>query len=150
MNPFSGILSTRRSLGPLFLRLGLALVFFPHGAQNVLGWFGGKGLSGSTGFLHQALHIPMALAQAAVWTELLAPIALLLGFCTRLSAFALGITMAVAAWLVHLPHGLFMNWYGTQAGEGYEFHLLAIAGCLCLLFTGGGSLSLDHRISGEL
>ncbi|QSR84378.1 DoxX family protein [Methylacidimicrobium sp. B4] len=150
MNPFSGILSTRRSLGPLLLRLGLAIVFFPHGAQNVLGWFGGKGLSGSTAFLHQALHVPMVYAQAAVWTQLLAPLALALGCFTRLAAFALGGTMAVAALLVHLPYGFFMNWFGTQAGEGFEFHILAISGCLCLLFTGGGSLSLDHRVSGEL
>lgn len=150
MNPFSGILSTRRSIGPFFLRLGLAVVFFPHGAQNVLGWFGGKGLAGATGFLHGSLHIPVVLAQAALWTELIAPLALLVGLFTRPAAFALGMTMAVAAVLVHLRYGLFMNWYGTQAGEGVEFHILAVAGCLCLLFTGGGSFSLDHRISGEI
>ncbi|WP_018289744.1 DoxX family protein [Verrucomicrobium sp. 3C] len=150
MNPFSGILSTQRSIGPLLLRLGLAVVFFPHGAQNVLGWFGGGGLAATTGFLHSSLHIPILLAHAAIWTELLAPLALCAGFCTRLAAFALGTTMAVAALMVHLPHGFFMNWFGTQAGEGFEFHLLAISGCLCLLFTGGGSLSIDHRVSGEL
>ncbi|VVM06416.1 thiosulfate dehydrogenase [quinone] large subunit [Methylacidimicrobium cyclopophantes] len=150
MNPFAGLLATRRSLGPFVLRLGLAIVFFPHGAQNIFGWFGGRGLAASTAFLHQSLHIPMLLAQAAVWTQLLAPIALAFGFFTRLAAFALGTTMAVAAILVHLRYGFFMNWFGTQAGEGFEFHILAVAGCLCLLFTGGGSLSADHRISGEV
>ncbi|MDD4932912.1 MAG: DoxX family protein [Methylacidiphilaceae bacterium] len=148
MNPFSGMLFTSRSLGPCVLRLGLAIVFFPHGAQNVLGWFGGGGLAGSTAFLHHSLHIPMLLAQAAVWSELLAPIALLLGLFTRLAAFALGTTMAVAALMAHLPHGFFMNWFGTQSGEGFEFHILAVAGCLCLLFTGGGAFSVDRRVSG--
>ncbi|MGD9897062.1 MAG: DoxX family protein [Candidatus Methylacidiphilaceae bacterium] len=148
MNPFAGILSTSSSFGPFLLRVGLAIVFFPHGAQNTLGWFGGGGLAGSTGFLHQSLHIPMVLAQVAMWTELLAPVFLFLGLFTRPAAFALGTTMAVAGILVHPRYGFFMNWYGTQAGEGFEFHILAVAGCLCLLFTGAGALSLDRRISG--
>jgi uncharacterized membrane protein YphA (DoxX/SURF4 family) len=33
--------------------------------------------------------------------------------------------------------------------SGFEFHILAVASCLCLLFTGGGAFSIDRRVSGE-
>jgi putative oxidoreductase len=48
---------------------------------------------------------------------------------------------------VHAPNGFFMNWFGNQAGEGFEFHLLALALVISLLLQGGGRASLDQRLA---
>jgi len=133
--------------GPLILRLTLALVFFPHGAQKVLGWFGGYGFAGTLGFFTGQLGIPAPLAVLAIVTEFLAPLALVLGLGTRVAAFGLAVVMAVAALTVHLPNGFFANWSGKQAGEGIEFHLLAIGAALALVVVGAGRASLDRVIA---
>src|SRR5207244_3879569 len=117
----------RPEFAPLFLRVLLAAVMFPHGAQKVLGWFGGHGFGGTMQFFTQQSHIPAPFAFLAIIAEFAGSIALLFGLLTRLSAFGIGVNMAVAMFLVHLPNGLFMNWSGQQKGEGFEYHLLAIA-----------------------
>ena len=58
--------------------------------------------------------------------------------------------MVGAVLMVHLPHGFFMNWFGQQAGEGYEYHLLVIGMCLALIVTGAGRWSLDKEIGDRL
>jgi len=45
---------------------------------------------------------------------------------------------------VHLPDGFFMNWTGTQQGEGFEYHLLAIAIGLAVFIKGSGAMSVDR------
>ena len=134
----------------LVLRLGLAAVMFPHGAQKALGWFGGPGLQGTLNGLTQYLHIPWLLALAVIAGEFLGAIALAAGFFTRLSAFAIGTTMAVAALQVHLANGFFMNWAGNQKGEGIEFFVLAVALSIALVLKGGGRLSLDRLVARKL
>jgi putative oxidoreductase len=52
-----------------------------------------------------------------------------------------------AIFMVHLPNGFFMNWYGNQKGEGFEFHLLAIAIAAALLLRGAGPFSIDRAVS---
>jgi putative oxidoreductase len=49
--------------------------------------------------------------------------------------------------MLHLPNGFFMNWMGTQKGEGIEFHLLALATAAALLLRGAGAFSLDRALS---
>ncbi len=141
----SPLFATSRSLGPLLLRLGLAIALFPHGAQKMLGLFGGHGFAGTMGFFTETLHIPAVFAFAAIFTEFFAPIALFLGFFTRLAALGLACLIATAAIMGgHLANGFFLNWSGTQKGEGIEYHILIVAASLALMVMGAGRWSLDR------
>jgi len=143
------LFATSRSLGPLILRFGVAIALFPHGAQKMLGLFGGNGFSGTMGFFTQNLHIPALFAFAAICTEFFAPIFLLLGLLTRLASLVVAIHFVTAAILGgHLANGFFMNWAGNQKGEGYEYHILMVAAVLALMVMGAGRWSLDRRIAG--
>lgn len=140
------IVQTGPELAPLFLRLALAVVIFPHGAQKLLGWFGGYGFQGTMGYF-AGLGFPAILGLAAILAESVGALGLLLGFLTRPAAAAIAVVMAVAAWTVHRPNGFFMNWFGQQKGEGYEFHILAAGLALALVVTGGGLFSIDRALS---
>jgi len=137
------IVATSDSLAPTLARLGLGGVMFVHGAQKALGWFGGPGLSGTLGFFHGKLGIPAPLAALAVAAEFLGSLACLCGFLTRIAAAGIATIMLVAIATVHAPHGFFMNWTGTQKGEGFEYHILAIALAAALMVAGGGRASID-------
>ncbi len=141
------LFSTNGAATPLILRLTLALVFFPHGAQKVLGWFGGGGFEGTMEILTGTLHLPYAIALLPILTDFLAPFALMAGFLTRLAAFAVAVNMTVAILLVHLANGFFMNWDGNLKGEGFEYHLLAIGIGLALIVQGAGRWSLDALLA---
>lgn len=146
-----GLLKTSNSVVDLLLRLTLAAVFFPHGAQKVLGWFGGYGLTATYGAFTQKMGIPGYLTALVFAAEFLGPIGLFFGFLTRVAAFGIFCVMATAAWMVHFKVGFFMNWAGSMpAGkEGFEFHLLAIALCIAVMARGGGALSIDGAIAGK-
>lgn len=144
------LLGTDADPGALIARLALAGVFFPHGAQKVLGWFGGYGFSGTYGFFTQQMGIPAPFALAAILTEFLAPFALLLGLGSRAAALGIAAIMVVATLTVHLEHGFFMNWFGGQKGEGFEYHLLALALALVVVVKGGGLGSLDAKLAKRL
>jgi putative oxidoreductase len=137
---------TDGTLVPLVLRLTLAIVMFPHGAQKVLGWFGGHGLRGTLGYFGSQ-GIPLPLALLAIAAEFLGPIGLAVGLLTRVAAFGIACVMVVAVLTVHAKVGFFMNWSGTQKGEGFEFHLLAIGLAVALVIGGGGRWSLDALIA---
>src|SRR6478752_2664837 len=134
---------TDRSATLFFQRLVLALVILPHGAQKLLGWFGGYGFEGTMGFFTGALGIPAALAVLVILGESLGALGLAFGAFTRLSAFGIAATMLGAVFMTHAPNGFFMNWTGQQPGEGFEYHLLALALALPLIVRGGGSLAVD-------
>ena len=134
------------SAGPI-LRLGLAAVMWPHGAQKLLGWFGGYGFEGTLGFLTGTVGVPAPLAVLTILGEFFGPILLVLGLGTRFVAASFAAIMVAAVTTVHLPNGFFMSWSGTQAGEGYEYHLLVIAMSLALLARGAGRLSLDRLVA---
>jgi putative oxidoreductase len=138
--------TTQQSSGPI-LRLSLALVLFPHGAQKLLGWFGGYGWSGTMGFLTGTIGLPAPLAALVILIEALGPLFLLLGLLTRPVALGVIAIMIGAIATVHAPNGFFMNWSGAQAGEGFEYHLLVIAMALVLLVSGGGAFSADARLA---
>ncbi len=147
MKILESLLKTDGTVSTLLLRLTLGAVFFPHGAQKVLGWFGGHGFAGTMGFFTGTLHIPVFLAFLTIAAEFAGSIALILGLGTRIAALGIGSTMAVAIAMVHAQFGFFMNWAGTQKGEGYEYHLLAMGIALALILRGGGKWSLDAAIS---
>jgi len=129
----------------LILRVMLALVIFPHGAQKLLGWFGGHGFEGTMEFFTQQ-GMPALIAFLVIIGESLGAVALALGFLTRFSAASLGVIMVGAIAMVHWPNGFFMNWFEQQAGEGFEYHLLVIGMALALVASGGGKWSVDGVI----
>jgi putative oxidoreductase len=128
-------------------RVTLGLVMLPHGAQKLLGWFGGYGFAGTMGFFTGQLGIPAPLAALVILAESLGAVALILGLAGRLMAFGIAAVMVGAIFMAHLPHGFFMNWSGTAAGEGIEYHLLAIGLALVVLLRGSGAASVDLRLS---
>lgn len=132
------------------LRLTLGLVMFPHGAQKVLGWYGGFGFAGTMGFFTEKMGLPLIIAFLIIIGEFFGSLGLIAGFLTRFSAASIGVIMAGAITLVHLPNGFFMNWFGKQAGEGYEYHLLVIGIAVALTIVGGGRWSVDQQIAERL
>jgi putative oxidoreductase len=141
------LLATDDSTATATLRLVLGVVFFAHGAQKMLGWFGGPGFSGTMGFFSGYLHIPAPLAVLAIAAEFFGGLGLLLGFLTRIAAFGIAMNMVVAIAMVHRSFGFFMNWTGTQKGEGFEFHLLVLAMTAFLMIRGAGAFSVDRIIA---
>jgi putative oxidoreductase len=142
------LLSTPNDFTLAIVRLILGIVFFAHGAQKMLGWFGGYGFHGTMGFFTQQMGIPAPLAFLAICAEFFGGLGLIVGLLTRIAAFGIVVNMFVATMTVHRFNGFFMNWAGNQKGEGFEYHLLAIALCLLLLVKGAGALSLDRALSG--
>ena len=141
------LLHTEQDYGALVTRIALAVAIFPHGAQKALGWFGGFGFSGTMGFFTQQMHIPAPFALLAIAAEFLGSLGLITGLLGRVAAFGIMVTMAVAALTVHLPNGFFMNWMGTQKGEGIEYFILAIGLALAVIIKGSGALSIDRLFS---
>jgi putative oxidoreductase len=130
-----------------FLRLVLGVVFFAHGAQKALGWFGGYGFSGTMGFFTGMMHIPALLAVMAIAAEFLGGLGLIVGLLTRVAAFGIFCNMVVAVAMIHHQFGFFMHWAGTQKGEGFEFHLLVLAITAFLMIRGAGAASVDRLLS---
>lgn len=141
------VTATSSDVGPLVARVALGLAIFPHGAQKALGWFGGYGLAGTMGFFTGQLHIPAVFAALAIAAEFLGAIGLIVGGLSRIAAFGIAATMAVAALMVHAQYGFFINWTGTQAGNGIEYQVLAIGLALVVMLQGGGAYSLDRLVA---
>jgi putative oxidoreductase len=140
------LMSTSGDLSLTILRVVLGVVFFAHGAQKMLGWFGGYGFHGTMGFFeHMGMPAPVALL--VICTEFFGGLGLIVGLFTRIAALGIAVEMIGAIFMVHLPNGFFMNWFGNQKGEGFEYHLLAIAMGAALLLRGAGAFSLDHTLS---
>lgn len=143
---FKELLRTDNSPAQLFIRLALGVVMFPHGAQKVLGWFGGPGIT-NTLQAFAGMGFPEWSVVALMVVESLGAVLLVFGFLTRLWAVGIGMSITICMFLGHVKHGFFMNWLGQQQGEGFEYHLLVIGICLALLIKGGGALSVDRKLS---
>ncbi len=137
------IFETDSGTASLVLRLFLGIVFFPHGAQKLFGWFGGSGFAGTMDAFTTKMGIPVFFAVLAVMAEAAGSVGLIAGFLTRVCAFGIACNMVVAVLMVHLSNGFFMNWFGKKQGEGFEYHLLVIAIAIALMIKGGGRWSLD-------
>jgi len=129
------------------LRLVLGVIFFAHGAQKMLGWFGGYGFAGTMGFFTGVMHIPALFAFLAIAAEFFGGLGLIFGFLTRIAAFGIFSNMVVAVAMVHRHFGFFVNWTGAQKGEGYEYHLLVLAITAFLMIRGAGAASVDRMLS---
>src|SRR5687768_14709329 len=105
----------------------LGAVMFPHGAQKLLGWFGGYGFDGTMKFLTDTVHLPSPIALLVILAESIGALLLIVGLGTRLAALGISAVMVGAVLTSHGSVGFFMNWFGNQTGEGYEYHLLALA-----------------------
>jgi putative oxidoreductase len=143
---FKMILKTDDSLTPIFLRLSLGVVMFAHGAQKVLGLFGGAGFEKTIEIFKTQMGFPTWITVLLMIIELFGSLGLIFGFLTRLCALSIGTSMAVCAYMNHLKNGFFMNWFGTQKGEGFEYHILVLGIALALIVKGGGLLSFDKAL----
>ena len=141
------LLRTDNDIATATVRLALGVVFFAHGAQKLLGWFGGYGFTGTMGFFTGVLHIPAIFAFLAITAEFFGGLGLIFGFLTRIAADGVLSNMIVAIALVPSQFGFFMNWTGTQKGEGYEYHLVILAVTVLLIIRGAGAVSLDRLLS---
>jgi putative oxidoreductase len=139
----------RTSTDPVLLiaRVVLGSMLFAHGAQKVLGIFGGRGLDATFQFFAN-FGIPPALGIVAMALEFVGGPMLILGLLGRVVGLGTVVHMGVAAYVVARPYGFFMNWANTQKGEGFEFHLIAIALALTIVSQGSGPLSVDRAIAG--
>lgn len=139
------LMQTSNDRIPMLARLALGIVVFPHGAQKVLGWFGGPGIEGALGF-YTSMGVPAFLGRMAMTIELVGGIALIVGILGRVAAFAVALAMIVAVIQMHWMVGFFMNWDGRLQGEGFEFHILAITLALIVIIRGSGAFSIDRTL----
>lgn len=127
----------------LIIRLTIGLILFPHGAQKLLGMFGGYGFKGTMGFFTDTMNLPWIIGFLVILIEFFGPISLIIGLGTRIWSVLIILLMVGIIYTSHLQNGFFMNWFGNLKGEGYEFHLLVIGLSLAALFNGAGKYSLD-------
>jgi putative oxidoreductase len=139
-------LNRKLDVSLLITRIGLGIVVAAHGAQKLFGWFAGYGYDGTVGFFTGVIGLPYLLAVGIILLESVGMIALITGAFTRIRSGALIVIMLGAIFTTHLTNGFFMNWSGTQSGEGYEFHLLVLALCSVLALNGAGAYSLDKLL----
>ncbi len=148
---FESLVRTDRTRWELLvLRVVLASVMWPHGAQKALGWFGGYGFAGTQGYFTETLGMPWGLGAIVIAIEFLGPLFLILGAGTRVASLGFAAVMVGAVTVGgHGQHGFFMNWFGSQGGEGVEYHLVFSAAALVLVWAGGGAASIDGRAAGR-
>ncbi len=132
------------AIGLLLLRLSLGLTLASHGAQKLLGWFGGYGPDG-TGKAFETLGFKPGrrFAIAAGGAELLAATSLVFGLATPLGATIAIAVMIVGAVSVHARNGFFVS------DGGYEYNLIFGVSAWLLAFTGPGRYSLDGLFGWE-
>src|SRR5215470_12412521 len=129
---FYRLISTSNDRTLAVARLLLGIVFFAHGAQKMLGWFGGTGY---TAHIHAfaSMGLPATIGFLIIFTEFFGALSLIFGLFSRLAGLGIIALMAGAVITVHSHVGFFMNWAGQQKGEGYEYHLLVVALALLIL-----------------
>ena len=146
---FQKLFRTRNDSALAVVRIVLGFVMFAHGAQKMLGWFGGSGFSGTMNMFENFMHIPAPFAFLAIAAEFFGGLGLLLGCLGRIAAFGIAVNMVVAVIKMHAANGLFMNWSGQQKGEGFEFHLLVLAIATVIMIWGSGAWSIDLAVSSK-
>lgn len=139
------LMTTDKDFGATMARIFLGVVMLPHGLQKLLGSFGGNGFDATMGFF-TGMGMPWIIAFLVIMAESLGAMALILGLVGRFMAFGIFAVM-LGATFMHLDNGFFMNWFGAQAGEGYEYHLLAIGLALVVMIKGSGAASIDCMLS---
>ncbi|WP_018612671.1 DoxX family protein [Segetibacter koreensis] len=141
------LVTNAANITALIARLALGITLFPHGAQKLFGWFGGYGFGGTIGFLTAKAGLPYILALLVILIESIGALFVLVGFITRIAAFGIFVEFIGVIFKVHLANGFFMNWSGSQKGEGIEYFILLLGLALILIITGGGKASVDAAIT---
>ena len=140
------IFSTNNNFTGLITRLTLGLILFPHGAQKMLGIFGGYGFNGTMGYFTGTLHLPWIIGFLVIIIEFVGAFSFIAGFASRIWSASTIILFIGIIFTSHFDNGFFMNWFGNQKGEGYEYHLLIIGLSLATLVNGSGKYSADNLI----
>lgn len=140
------IFKTNNDYADLIARLTIGIILFPHGAQKMLGMFGGYGFAGTMGFFTQTLHLPRVIGFLVIVIEFVGSLSLIAGFASRIWSALIIILMIGIIYTSHFDNGFFMNWFGTQKGEGYEYFLLIIGLSLVTLVNGSGKYAADNLI----
>ncbi len=141
------IFKTSNSFAPLIIRVLLGIVVFPHGAQKLLGWFGGYGFSGTMDYFTNIVGLPWIIGFLVIFLESIGALALIIGAATKVLAIAFLFLGLGIVFTSHIEHGFFMNWFGNQQGEGYEYFLLWIGMAISLVISGAGIYSIDHYLA---
>ncbi|MEO8110023.1 MAG: DoxX family protein [Ginsengibacter sp.] len=144
------IFTTKNDWFGLIIRLTIGVILFPHGAQKMLGLFGGFGFNGTINFFTATMHLPWIIAFLVIIIEFVGSLSFITGFASRLWAALTIVLMLGIIFTSHIGNGFFMNWFGNQKGEGYEYHLLVIGLCLAALVSGSGKYSVDRIIAKTL
>lgn len=140
----NNIIQTEQSTAMLLVRILLGLVIFSHGAQSMIGWFGGTGFTSTMYYLTSIMQLPYIIALSVILLQFFGSILIILGVLVRPVALAMSGMFVGMIVTVHLDHGFFMNWFGDKSGEGFEYHILVLALCATLMIEGAGRFSLDR------
>lgn len=143
----SNILKTQNDWMGFIVRLTVGLVLLPHGAQSMLGLFGGYGFNGTLDFLTTQMGLPWLVAFFVPIIEFIGSISLIIGFASRLWSIAIIFLFIGIIFTTQLENGFFMNWFGTQNGEGFEYSLLLIGTSIAVLTSGSGKYSIDNLLN---
>ncbi len=147
MNAIQKLFTTdAANAGAFLIRITLGGVMLAHGLQKLLGWFGGQGFNGTMQLFTEQMNIPTPFALMVILFESVGAFCLILGLGSRIMAFGIMSIMIGAVVLVHWNYGFFMDWHNAKAGEGFEYHLLAIAASLSIIREGGGMWSIDSLL----
>lgn len=143
------ILKTQNEWTGFIIRLTLGIVLLPHGAQKLLGLFGGFGFTGTMDFFTTQVGLPWVVGFSVILIEFFGSLALIIGFASRLWSVAIIFLFLGIMGTTQLEHGFFMNWFGTQNGEGSEYSLLIIGISIAILVNGSGKYSLDNLLTNK-
>ncbi|HZY80984.1 MAG TPA: DoxX family protein [Cyclobacteriaceae bacterium] len=140
----------KNNISLLIMRVTLGSVIFAHGAQKLLGWFGGYGFEGTINYFTETAGVPYIIGLLVILGESLGAIALALGLFTRFMAASLFVIMLGAMMIDHAQYGFFMDWFRNQKGEGIEFDILTFGLSIPLTLLGAGAYSLDAVLQKKL
>lgn len=141
---------TKLDISLLLARVTVALIILAHGVQKLFGWFGGYGYDGTMAYFTESVGLPYMLGLAIIVAETFGMLALLSGLFTRFLSGSIILIMLGAVLTEHLANGFYMNWSGTNAGEGFELHLLVIILATLNVLFGAGRYSLKEWITRKL
>lgn len=144
------LLTDKNNMSAFIARLALGIVVFPHGAQKLLGWFGGYGFQRSMEFMTQGVHLPYIIGLLVILIEFFGALFLIFGFLTRISALGILGNFIGVVITSHSTSGFFMNWSGqANIGEGLEYFILLFGLAIISLLAGGGKFSLDTLLTNK-
>lgn len=146
---FQKIMVTGNSATGFFLRISLGMVMLAHGLQQTFGLLGGVGLNNKLNYYTGTFKIPWIIGFIGIMTISVGAVLLIIGLWSRIISFLIGIFLLTAMLLVHIHNGIFMNWEGQRAGEGYEYHILGLGIAIAIMIYGSGWLSLDRLLSAK-